>query len=141
MKTGKNAEKNKAAGQDTLFDVWRLHAVFTTVDTQTMDTVTADKTHRRHAMIEQVNADLKDSALAHLPFGCPFTTWSLSKLVEYLAEHKHIAISTESVRQILRNAGIRCRQPRPGRPARTRTSPRRWAASSTCTTIRQPTET
>ena len=39
--------------------------------------------------------------------GCPFTTWSLSKLVEYLAEHKHIAISAESVRQILRKAGIR----------------------------------
>ena len=39
--------------------------------------------------------------------GRPFTTWSLSKLVEYLAEHKHIAISTESVRQILRDAGVR----------------------------------
>ncbi len=39
--------------------------------------------------------------------GRPFTTWSLSKLVEYLAEHKHIKISAESVRQILRAAGIR----------------------------------
>ena len=39
--------------------------------------------------------------------GRPFTTWSLSKLVEYLAEHKHIKISTESVRQILRAAGVR----------------------------------
>jgi transposase len=39
--------------------------------------------------------------------GRPFTTWSLSKLVEYLAEHKSIAISAESVRQILRQAGIR----------------------------------
>jgi hypothetical protein len=39
--------------------------------------------------------------------GRPFTTWSLSKLVEYLAEHKHIAISTESVRQILRKASSR----------------------------------
>src|SRR3954454_4507187 len=38
--------------------------------------------------------------------GRPFTTWSLSKLVEYLAEHKKITISTESVRQILRDAGI-----------------------------------
>jgi hypothetical protein len=34
-----------------------------------MDTVTADKTHRGHAIIEQVNADLKNSALAHLPSG------------------------------------------------------------------------
>ena len=29
----------------------------------------ADKTHRGHAIIEQVNADLKNSALAHLPSG------------------------------------------------------------------------
>src|SRR6185437_3613638 len=29
--------------------------------------VTADKTHRQHAIIEQVHADLKNSALAHLP--------------------------------------------------------------------------
>ncbi|MET9315374.1 IS630 family transposase [Kribbella sp. NPDC003505] len=39
--------------------------------------------------------------------GLPFTTWSLSKLVEYLAEHKSIAISTETVRKVLRDAGIR----------------------------------
>jgi hypothetical protein len=31
--------------------------------------VTADKTHRHHAIIEQVHADLKNSALAHLPSG------------------------------------------------------------------------
>ena len=51
-------------GQPTLFDTWRFHAFFTT---STLDTVTADKTHRGHAIIEQVHADLKDSALAHLP--------------------------------------------------------------------------
>jgi hypothetical protein len=53
-------------GQATLFDVWRFHAFFTTTDS---DTVTADKTHRGHAIIEAVHADLKDSALAHLPSG------------------------------------------------------------------------
>lgn len=53
-------------GQSTLFDTWRFHAFFTTSD---LDTVTADKTHRGHAIIEQVHADLKDSALAHLPSG------------------------------------------------------------------------
>jgi len=31
--------------------------------------VAADKTHRAHAIIEQVHADLKHSALAHLPSG------------------------------------------------------------------------
>ena len=64
-----NAEKNKAAGQDTLFDVWRFHAFFTTTDPKVLDTVAADKIHRHHAVIEQVHADLKNSALAHLPSG------------------------------------------------------------------------
>lgn len=64
-----NAEKRKAAGQGTLFDVWRFHAFFTTADADLLDTVDADKTHRGHAVIEQVHADLKGSALAHLPSG------------------------------------------------------------------------
>jgi transposase len=38
--------------------------------------------------------------------GRPFTTWSLSKLVEHLGEHHRIVISTETVRAILRDAGI-----------------------------------
>ncbi len=57
---------NTRYGQDALFDVWRFHAFFTT---STLDTVGADKTHRQHAIIEQVHADLKNSALAHLPSG------------------------------------------------------------------------
>jgi len=56
-------------GQSTLFDTWRFHAFFTTSDPDAMDTVAADKTHRGHAIIEQVHADLKNSALAHLPSG------------------------------------------------------------------------
>lgn len=64
-----NAEQNKTAGQDTLFDTWRFHAFFTTTDPADLDTVAADKTHRGHAIIEQVHADLKSSALAHLPSG------------------------------------------------------------------------
>jgi transposase len=39
--------------------------------------------------------------------GRPFTTWSLSKLVEHLSEYHRIVISTETVRVILREAGIR----------------------------------
>src|SRR3954467_1563005 len=56
-------------GQETLFDSWRFHAFFTTTDTTKADTVAADQTHRRHAIIENVHADLKASALAHLPSG------------------------------------------------------------------------
>ena len=57
---------NPHPGQATLFETWRFHAFFTT---STLDTVAADKTHRGHAIIEQVHADLKNSALAHLPSG------------------------------------------------------------------------
>jgi hypothetical protein len=56
-------------GQETLFDTWRFHAFFTTTAPDDLDTVTADQTHRRHAIIENVHADLKASALAHLPSG------------------------------------------------------------------------
>ncbi|MDI6912581.1 IS1380 family transposase [Nocardioides sp.] len=59
----------KTAGQDTLFDTWRFHGFFTTTDPAAADTVAADKTHRGHAIIEQVHADLKHAALAHLPSG------------------------------------------------------------------------
>jgi len=59
----------KKHGQATLFDTWRFHAFFTTTDPDQYDTVAADKTHRGHAIIEQVHADLKNSALAHLPSG------------------------------------------------------------------------
>ena len=38
-------------------------------DPAVLDTVAADKTHRGHAIIEQVHADLKSPALAHLPSG------------------------------------------------------------------------
>jgi hypothetical protein len=53
--------------QASLFELWRFHAFFTTTDPDVLDTVAADKTHRGHAIIEQVHADLKNSALAHLP--------------------------------------------------------------------------
>ena len=55
--------------QASLFQVWRHHAFFTTTPVEVADTVAADKIHRGHAIIEQVHADLKDSALAHLPSG------------------------------------------------------------------------
>jgi hypothetical protein len=59
----------KSDGQETLFDTWRFHAFFTTTAPADRDTVAADQTHRRHAIIENVHADLKASALAHLPSG------------------------------------------------------------------------
>jgi len=53
-----------ANAQGELFPVWRHHAVFTD---SPRPMLTAETDHRRHAIIEQVIADLKDGALAHLP--------------------------------------------------------------------------
>ena len=50
-----NAERKKAAGQGTLFDVWRFHAFFTTVPAEELDTVAADQTHRQHAVIDYLD--------------------------------------------------------------------------------------
>jgi transposase len=38
--------------------------------------------------------------------GCPFTVWSLTKLRGYLAAHKCIAVSRETIRLVLKDAGI-----------------------------------
>lgn len=38
--------------------------------------------------------------------GLPFATWSLTKLAAYLAEHRRLEASTETVRRVLREAGI-----------------------------------
>jgi hypothetical protein len=49
-----------------LFPVWRYHPFFTN---SAEPTAVADITHRRHAVIETVFADLIDGPLAHLPSG------------------------------------------------------------------------
>src|SRR3954453_17190639 len=54
------------AGQGELFGAYRHHAVFTDSPEPTL---AAETTHRQHAIIEQVHADLKAGPLAHLPSG------------------------------------------------------------------------
>src|SRR5664279_2754096 len=51
---------------DELFPVWRYHPFFTN---NTEPVTDADITHRQHAIIESVFADLIDGPLAHLPSG------------------------------------------------------------------------
>lgn len=58
--------KEKLAGQNSLFPVFRYHAVFTN---STKPLIEADLEYRAHAIIEQVIADQKGNALAHLPSG------------------------------------------------------------------------
>ncbi len=53
-------------GQEELFTTWRHHAVFTDSPEAMLD---AEATHRAHAVVEQVIADLKNGPLAHLPSG------------------------------------------------------------------------
>jgi hypothetical protein len=53
-------------GQGELFSAYRYHAVFTDSPQPMLE---AEKTHRAHAVIEQVHADLKAGPLAHLPSG------------------------------------------------------------------------
>ncbi len=55
-----------AAGQDELFSTWRHHGFVTN---STLATVAADETHRDHAIVEQVIAELKSGPLAHAPSG------------------------------------------------------------------------
>lgn len=93
---------------DGLFDVWRFHAFFTTSD---LDTVTADKTHRAHAIIEQVHADLKASALAHLPSGefnanaawlvCAVIAFNLTRAAACLGGQRLAKATTSTVRRTL----------------------------------------
>lgn len=59
-----NKAKLEAAGQQGLFTVYRYHALITN---STGELVDVEKAHRGHAIIESVIADLKSSAMAHLP--------------------------------------------------------------------------
>jgi Transposase DDE domain group 1 len=58
--------KTETDGQGELFTTHRHHAVFTD---SPLPTLQAETSHRGHAVIEQVIADLESAALAHLPSG------------------------------------------------------------------------
>jgi hypothetical protein len=53
-------------GQGELFSTYRYHCAFTDSPLPLVD---AEKDHRRHAIVEQVIADVKSGPLAHLPSG------------------------------------------------------------------------
>ncbi len=59
-----NPDHVTANEQGELFPVWRHHAVFTD---SPLPTLTAEADHRRHAIVEQVIADLKAGPMAHFP--------------------------------------------------------------------------
>jgi hypothetical protein len=92
--------------QASLFEVFRHHAFFTT---STLPTVEADKVHRGHAIIEQVFADLKASALAHLPSGrfAANSAWlvlasiafNLTRAIGAIAGGQHAKATTGTIRR------------------------------------------
>jgi hypothetical protein len=94
--------------QGALLAAWRYHAFLT--DTA-LSTVNADRTHRQHAIIEQVIADLKASAAAHLPSGrfaanaAWFTlatvAFNLTRAAGTLAGTRHARATTPTLRQHL----------------------------------------
>src|SRR3954470_24527799 len=108
---------HKSDGQETLFDSWRFHAFFTTTDTAKADTVAADQTHRRHAIIENVHADLKASALAHLPSGvftanaawlvCAVMAFNLTRTAGTVTTAALAKATTATIRRTLINVPAR----------------------------------
>jgi len=111
-------------GQDQLFNTWRFHAFFTTTDPDVLDTVAADKTHRAHAIIENVNADLKNSALAHLPSG-KFTANAAWLVLAVLAFNLTRAAATLTGPQLARATTATIRRTLVSVPARAASSARR----------------
>jgi Transposase DDE domain group 1 len=101
-------------GQDELFAVYRYHAVFTDSPEPML---AAEATHRDHAIIEQVIADLKDSALAHLPSGhftanaawlvCAAIAHNLTRAAGALASRFHARARTGTIRAQLINIPAR----------------------------------
>lgn len=119
-----------ANAQGELFPVWRHHAVFTD---SPLPMLSAEADHRRHAIIEQVIADLKNGPLAHLPSG-KFTAnaawlvlaamaFNLTRAVGVLAGHGHAAATTGTIREQL--IGVAARVSRSARRASLRL-PARW---------------
>jgi Transposase DDE domain group 1 len=93
---------------DELFPVWRYHPFFTN---NLEPTVQADITHRRHAIIETVFADLIDGPLAHLPSGrfaansvwaiCAVITHNLLRAAGRLAGGRHARARGATLRRQL----------------------------------------
>ena len=100
--------------QSELFAAYRYHAFFTN---STDDVVTADLTHRAHAIVEQVIADLKNGPLAHLPSGAfnanaawltlATIAFNLTRAAGCLAGSLHARATTGTLRARLINVPAR----------------------------------
>ena len=104
--------------RDALFPVWRYHPFFTD---STEPLPEADITHRRHAIIETVFADLIDGPLAHMPSGrfgansawvlCAALAHNLLRAAATLAGPQHAAARGATLRRKIVNLAARLARP------------------------------
>ena len=103
---------------DALFPVWRYHPFFT----DSVEPVAeADITHRRHAIIETVFADLIDGPLAHMPSGrfgansawilCAAIAHNLLRAAATLSGQAHAAARGATLRRKIVNIPARLARP------------------------------
>jgi hypothetical protein len=98
-------QTRQAGKQGELFAAYRYHAVFTD---STEPMLAAEATHRDHAIVEQVIAELKSGPLAHLPSGiftanaawlvCAAIAHNLTRAAAALAGCCHTRTRTATVR-------------------------------------------
>jgi hypothetical protein len=103
---------------DALFPVWRYHPFLTDTD-EPVDA--ADITHRRHAIIETVFADLIDGPLAHMPSGrfgansawilCAAIAHNLLRAAGVLAGGAHAVARGATLRRRIVNIPARLARP------------------------------
>ena len=103
---------------DALFPVWRYHPFFT--DTE-LPIEQADITHRQHAIIETVIADLIDGPLAHIPSGrfgansawvlCAAISHNLLRAAGVLAGDQHTRARGSTLRRKIVNVPARLARP------------------------------
>ena len=106
--------KTAPPGQDELFSVHRHHAVFTN---SIEPMLLAESHHRDHAIVEQVIADLKSSALGHFPSAqmnanaawltCAVIAHNLARAAGVLAGGKLAKARTGTIRTKLINIPAR----------------------------------
>jgi Transposase DDE domain group 1 len=103
---------------DALFPVWRYHPFFTNTD---LPVEAADITHRQHAIIETVFADLIDGPLAHIPSGrfgansawvlCAAIAHNLLRAAGVLAGDQHTRARGSTLRRKIVNVAARLARP------------------------------
>ncbi|MHB1289387.1 IS1380 family transposase [Georgenia sp.] len=106
--------KNMPTGQGEMFTVYRYHAVFTDSPLSMLD---AEASHRDHAIVEQVIAELKDGPLAHMPSGnfsangawtvLTAIAFNLTPAVGTLASRRHARARIATIRTHLINVPAR----------------------------------